>query len=50
MLPAVQDGKQLDLIRRTVAKDCNPAEFDQFMADRKDKTVDAEPKGNQRPE
>ena len=28
MLPAVQDGKQLDLIRRTVAKDCNPAEFD----------------------
>ena len=31
MLPAVQDGKQLDLIRRTVAKDCNPAEFDQFI-------------------
>lgn len=24
-------GKQLDLIRRTVAKDCNPAEFDQFI-------------------
>lgn len=25
------DGKQLDLIRRTVAKDCDPAEFDQFI-------------------
>jgi phage recombination protein Bet len=24
-------GKQLDLIRRTVAKDCDPAEFDQFI-------------------
>lgn len=24
-------GKQLDLVRRTVAKDCNPAEFDQFI-------------------
>jgi phage recombination protein Bet len=24
-------GKQLDLIRKTVAKDCNPAEFDQFV-------------------
>jgi phage recombination protein Bet len=24
-------GKQLDLIRRTVAKDCEPAEFDQFI-------------------
>jgi len=30
-LPAVYDGKQLDLIRRTVAKDCNPPEFDQFI-------------------
>lgn len=25
------EGKQLDLIRRTVAKDCDPAEFDQFI-------------------
>lgn len=25
------EGKQLDLIRRTVAKDCDPAEFDQFV-------------------
>ncbi len=24
-------GKQLDLIRKTVAKDCDPAEFDQFI-------------------
>jgi phage recombination protein Bet len=24
-------GKQLDLIRKTVAKDCNPAEFDHFI-------------------
>ena len=24
-------GKQLDLIRRTVAKDCNPPEFEQFI-------------------
>lgn len=30
-LPALYEGKQLDLIRRTVAKDCNPAEFDQFV-------------------
>ena len=28
---ATIEGKQLDLIRRTVAKDCNPAEFDQFI-------------------
>lgn len=28
---ATYDGKQLDLIRRTVAKDCNAAEFDQFI-------------------
>jgi phage recombination protein Bet len=27
----IAEGKQLDLIRRTVAKDCNPAEFDQFI-------------------
>lgn len=27
----IADGKQLDLIRRTVAKDCNPAEFDMFV-------------------
>lgn len=26
------NGKQLDLIRRTVAADCNPAEFDLFIA------------------
>lgn len=25
------DGKNLDLVRRTVAADCNPAEFDQFI-------------------
>lgn len=25
------DGKRLDLIRKTVAKDCNPAEFDWFL-------------------
>lgn len=30
-LPALYDGKQLDLIRRTVAKDTNPAEFEQFI-------------------
>lgn len=30
-LPALYEGKQLELIRRTVAKDCNPAEFDQFV-------------------
>lgn len=28
---AIAEGKSLDLIRRTVAKDCNPAEFDQFI-------------------
>lgn len=28
---ALYEGKQLDLIRRTVAKDCDPAEFDQFV-------------------
>lgn len=28
---AVYEGKQLDLIRRTVAKDCNPEEFDQYI-------------------
>lgn len=28
---AIAEGKQLDLIRRTVAKDCDPAEFDQFI-------------------
>jgi len=27
----VWNGKELDLIRRTVAKDCNPPEFDMFM-------------------
>lgn len=27
----IAEGKQLELIRRTVAKDCNPAEFDQFI-------------------
>lgn len=27
----IAEGKQLDLIRRTVAKDCDPAEFDQFI-------------------
>lgn len=27
----VYSGQQLDLIRRTVAKDCNPAEFDLFV-------------------
>ena len=31
MLPALYDAKQVDLIRRTVAKDCNAAEFDQFI-------------------
>lgn len=30
-LPALYTDKQLDLIRRTVAKDTNPAEFDQFV-------------------
>lgn len=30
-LPALHTDKQLDLIRRTVAKDTNPAEFDQFI-------------------
>lgn len=30
-LPALQDGKQLDLIRRTVAADTNAAEFEQFI-------------------
>jgi phage recombination protein Bet len=28
---ALVDGKQLDLVRRTVAKDCNPDEFNQFI-------------------
>jgi phage recombination protein Bet len=28
---AIAEGKSLDLIRRTVAKDCNPPEFDQFI-------------------
>lgn len=27
----IAEGKQLDLIRRTVAKDCDAAEFDQFI-------------------
>jgi phage recombination protein Bet len=30
-LPALYSDKQLDLIRQTVAKDCNAAEFDQFV-------------------
>lgn len=30
-LPALYTDKQLDLMRRTVAKDTNPAEFDQFV-------------------
>jgi phage recombination protein Bet len=30
-LPALYDGRQLDLIRRTVAKDATPAEFEQFI-------------------
>lgn len=30
-VPAFYEGKSLDLVRRTVAKDCNPAEFDQFI-------------------
>lgn len=29
--PLVDNAKALDLIRRTVAKDCDPAEFDQFI-------------------
>lgn len=28
---AKMEGKQLDLVRRTVAKDCNPSEFDLFI-------------------
>lgn len=28
---ALYNGKQLDLIRNTVAKDCNPSEFEQFV-------------------
>lgn len=30
-LPALYDAKQIELIKRTVAKDCNTAEFDQFI-------------------
>jgi len=30
-LPALYEGKNLDLIRRTVAKDCNDSELDQFI-------------------
>lgn len=30
-LPALFEPKQLDLIKRTVAKDCSPAEFDMFL-------------------
>lgn len=30
-LPALYEGKNLDLIRRTVAKDCDGAELDQFI-------------------
>lgn len=30
-LPALYEGKQLDLIRRTVAKDCNETEFNLFI-------------------
>ena len=28
---ALSDGKALDLIRKTVARDCDPPEFDQFI-------------------
>ena len=30
-MPALFEGKQLDLIRRTVASDTTPAEFEQFI-------------------
>lgn len=30
-ITTLAEGKQLDLIRRTVARDCDPAEFDQFI-------------------
>jgi hypothetical protein len=30
-VPALFEGKQLDLIRRTVASDTTPAEFEQFI-------------------